>query len=58
MDREVRELTGNEVDHVSGGAITTETINPQGHVTQGTPGQAQTTVATNPAGHEPPGQQP
>jgi hypothetical protein len=58
MDRKLTELTEKEVDHVSGGAITTETTNPQGHVTQGTPGQAQTTVAVNPAGNEPPGQQP
>jgi bacteriocin-like protein len=62
MDGKVRELTEKELDHVSGGSITTvtETTNPQGHVTQGTAGQAQTTttVAKNPAGQEPPGQQP
>jgi predicted amino acid racemase len=58
----MRELVEKELDQVSGGAITqtTTTTNPQGHVTQGSPGQAQTTttVATNPAGHKPPGQQP
>ena len=55
MGTEVRELTETEIEHVSGGTITTVTRNPQGHETQGQ-GQTQTTVSENPAGKPPPGQ--
>jgi hypothetical protein len=56
MDRDFRELTEREIDHVSGGAITTETTTKSGNDTQGH-GNGLTTVAKNPAGNEPPGQQ-
>lgn len=56
MDRDIRQLTESEIDHVSGGAITTETTTKSGNETQGH-GNGLTTVAKNPAGQEPPGQQ-
>jgi hypothetical protein len=52
MDDKLRELTSEELDHVSGGALSTQT--PSGNPTNG---QGEGLVVVNPAGNIPPGQQ-
>ena len=51
-ENKLRELNDVELDHVSGGALSTET--PSGNPTNG---HGQGLVVVNPAGNAPPGQQ-
>ena len=52
--RELRELTGEELDHVSGGAGNFTTETPSGHPTQG---QGEGLTVVNKGGNAPPGKQ-
>jgi hypothetical protein len=56
-ETEPRVLSDAELDLVSGGKITTEKVNNQGHVvSDNSNGQTIDTVSVNPQGHKPPGQ--
>lgn len=52
MEQKARELTEQEIDQVSGGALSTQT--PSGNPTNG---HGEGLVVVNPAGNAPPGQQ-